>query len=385
MPKSNIDKVNENLFKRAVENLQYYFTTIEKHTLSQLHQKRISKEVFLDRATNYLIDSLKIDKEIAEKAVEEFINNNFGYSILDELIEDKDISDIRIVNENNIRVKRLGKREGTNLSFKDKDEYIKFVNLVATKNRVNLSDLNASQIFTDKDTSPNFILRFSISTGFLNSTEIPYVHIRKIPKEKVTLDELIKRKMLDEKTKEYLIDKAKNGTGLLFTGKGASGKTTLMNALLEEIPEDNSGLVIQESEELFSNKHPELMFQHIISNRGEGKIQYTLGDLARQGLLMDLDYFIIGEIKGKEARYFLNAAYTGHKCWASVHGMNSIEAIDKLADYIKDATDYEKTDILKMLKYISPIIYMENYKVKEISEIVDWDEENKKLIFKKIL
>ena len=302
-----------------------------------------------------------------------------------ELIEDKDISDIRIINENNIRIKRLGKREGTNLKFKSKDEYIKFVNLIATKNRVNLSDLNASQIFTDKDTSPNFILRFAISTGFLNSTELPYVHIRKIPKNKVTIDKLIERKMLDEKTKEYLIDKAKNGTGLLFTGKGASGKTTLMNALLEEIPEDKSGLVIQESEELFSNKHPELMFQQIIMNRGEGKIQYNLGDLARQGLLMDLDYFIIGEIKGEEARYFLNAAYTGHKCWAYVHGMNSIEAIDKLTDYIKDATNYSKTDILKMLKYISPIVYMENYKVKEISEIIGWDEKEKQLIFKRIL
>ena len=385
MAKSNIDIVHEKLLKKSVDSLQYYFTNIERHTLSQLHQKKISKEIFIDRAVKYLTDSQKIDDEIAKKAVDEFINNNFGYSILDELIEDEDISDIRIINENNIRIKRLGKREGTNLKFKSKDEYIKFVNLIATKNRVNLSDLNASQIFTDKDTSPNFILRFAISTGFLNSTELPYVHIRKIPKNKVTIDKLIERKMLDEKTKEYLIDKAKNGTGLLFTGKGASGKTTLMNALLEEIPEDKSGLVIQESEELFSNKHPELMFQHIIMNRGEGKIQYNLGDLARQGLLMDLDYFIIGEIKGEEARYFLNAAYTGHKCWASVHGMNSIEAIDKLTDYIKDATNYSKTDILKMLKYISPIVYMENYKVKEISEIIGWDEKEKQLIFKRIL
>lgn len=70
-----------------------------------------------------------------------------------------------------------------------------------------------------------------------------------------------------------------------------------------------------------------------VINRGEGKIQYELKDLARNALLLDLDYFIIGEIKGDEAVHFLTAAYTGHQCWASVHGISSTEAIDKLADY----------------------------------------------------
>ena len=190
--------------------------------------------------------------------------------------------------------------------------------------------------------------------------------------------------MMDENIKEYLIEKAKTSTGILFTGKGASGKTTIMNALIDEIPTNKSGLVIQESEELFSKIHPELMFQHVVINRGEGKIKYTLKDLARTGLLMDLDYFIIGEIKGEEARYFLNAAYTGHKCWASVHGVNSTEAMDKLADYIKDAVDYTKADILKMLRYVSVIVYMEDFKVKEISEITGYDEDKKCLIYKRI-
>lgn len=70
-----------------------------------------------------------------------------------------------------------------------------------------------------------------------------------------------------------------------------------MNALIEHIPHDKSGLVIQENEELFSNTHPDLMFQHIVSAHGEGKIKYDLKDLSRNGLLVDLDYFIIGEIR----------------------------------------------------------------------------------------
>ena len=59
--------------------------------------------------------------------------------------------------------------------------------------------------------------------------------------------------------------------------------------------------VIQENEELFSNKHPDLMFQHVVTSRRQNEIQFDLKDLARNGLLTDLDYFIIGEIKGGEA------------------------------------------------------------------------------------
>ena len=59
--------------------------------------------------------------------------------------------------------------------------------------------------------------------------------------------------------------------------------------------------VIQENEELFSNKHPDLMFQHVVTSRRQNEIQFDLKDLARNGLLTDLDYFVIGEIKGGEA------------------------------------------------------------------------------------
>ena len=103
-----------------------------------------------------------------------------------------------------------------------------------------------------------------------------------------------------------------------------------MNTLLEEISYNNSCLVIQENEELFTTSHPDMMFQHVVTARHKGEQEYDLKDLARNGLLTDLDYFIIGEIKGGEALYFLNAADTGHKCWASCHGNSSTEAIKNL-------------------------------------------------------
>jgi len=157
-----------------------------------------------------------------------------------------------------------------------------------------------------------------------------------------------------------------------------------MNAMIEEIPLDKSGCIIQESDELFTD-HPDMMVQHVVSSRGESKIQYTLKDLAINGLLTDLDYFIIGEIKGGEAAYFMNAAYTGHQCWTSVHGVNSQEAMNKLVDYIKYETDYPRTEVLHMLRFMKCIIFMRDFKIDEISEIIGYEngELQYKLVYKR--
>lgn len=359
-----------------------YFTRIRSELITQLDRGRITKDVFIREVKDY-IRQLGIPDDIATKVYKNFSQFLWSYDILDELIDDPDIQDIKCLSWDTIRIKKFGKRYTQNLKFRSKEHYIRFVEHAAIKNKISISDQNALQNFVDKDSNQNAILRFNITTKFVNSTEMPYLHIRKISKNKYTLQQLIDAGMASKETFDYLIKAAATRDGILFTGKGASGKTTLMNFLIDKIPDTCSGLVIQENEELFS-KHPDLMFQHTVLNRGEGKIQYDLKDLARNGLLTDLDYFIIGEIKGGEALYMLNAAYTGHKCWASVHGASSTEAINKLVDYIKYQQDYTREEAMQMLTHIDTIVFMKDFKVAEIAEVTGWDEETKQLKYKNI-
>lgn len=256
---------------------------------------------------------------------------------------------------------------------------------VAAKNKTSISDIHALSTFTDKNSNSKFILRFNISTEFVNSVNVPYLHIRKIPKEKYTLEQLQMLGMMSEETLRYLKEQVKNSSGILIAGKGASGKTTLLNALLDCIPEEKSGLVIQENEELFSKTHPDLMFQHVVQPQGEGRVSYHLKELARNGLLTDLDYFVIGEIKGGEALYFLNACYTGHQCLATVHGKDSVQALDKLADYVKYESDYRKEDVLKMLSGMHCIVFMEQFRIQEISEVTGFCPEKQQLLYQRII
>lgn len=347
------------------------------------------------QAVEERLEKMQITNEFVLRQVyEELIRYLWGYYVLDELVNDREVSDIRVLNWNYVRYKKRGVRKKAEVTFIDREDYLQFVSMLAARNKKSLNDLNAVTYFTDQTGNSKFILRINICTTYICNQDSPILIIRKIPKEKYTIEQLMDRGMFDEKLAAYLIDKAKNAQGMIFTGKGASGKTTLLNTLLEHIDEGQSGVVIQENDELFVSEKKDEMgniipsrdiaFLHTVALAGEGKIEYTLEELTRNGLRMDLDYFIIGEIKGNEAAGFSMASYTGHKCWATVHGMNSYEGINKLADYIKQATGYGFTDCLKKLIGIEVVIFMKNFKVTEVTEIRGFDERRGDLIKKVI-
>ena len=257
--------------------------------------------------------------------------------------------------------------------------------MVAATNEINLSRINAMQTFLDKDSNDKFRLRFNISTEYINSNDLPLLQIRKIPKKKYTKEQLIELGLFTNEQNDYLIKKLEEGNLILFTGKGASGKTTMINYLIDQISHQKSGLAIQENDELFSDTHPEMIFQHVVTNKGEGKIQYLLKDLAVNGLLIDLDWFIIGEIKGGEAMYLMVATNTGHQCMASVHGNSAIEAMDKLIDYMTWESRYSKEELCSMFKHMDITIgYCKDFKLAEITNIKGYDEEKKEFKYHKV-
>lgn len=354
-------------FTVGAERIQF-----KKAQIGEVNPEEFAKNIqdYLQRYYDFLSTN---DRNII---VDKVLTGVYGNYILEDLINDEAISDIKVIAPDDIRIKVNGKRMTSNLHFIDGNDYVRFIEGLGIRNNLDFRE-KAIHVFTDKYTNPNFILRFNITTPYINSVPYPYLHIRKIRKEKYSIDDLIRFQMMDRDVANYLISKAKHGKGIVFTGKGASGKTTIMNTLLEKIPKGNSGLIIQESDELFLKTHPDFMIQHVTE-------EYSLKELARNGLLTDLDYFIIGEIKGEEALYFLNAAATGHKCWCSVHSASSRDAIGKLADYVMYESKYNKEQALYMLKELDTIVFMNHFKVTEISEIIGWDDEKKELTYKTV-
>ena len=91
---------------------------------------------------------------------------------------------------------------------------------------------------------------------------------------------------------------------------------------------------------------------------------------------------MIGEIKGKEARDFFTAAYTGAQCFGTLHANSARDAFKRLADLIKRTTDYSVSEIEYMLRTLRNVIFFDKEKYQAI-ELVEaqWDESTNTLEF----
>lgn len=359
------------------------YSTKKQPSLIQMKKGLISRESFLQEAEQYAQASYAISPRQVRELIALFEQYIFGYSRISPLIDDREISDIRIVSYDNIRVKKQGKRMDAGISFLSEKEYRQFVDYVATKNQVNISNLNAIQRFTDSDSHPDFILRFTVSMPLVNTYSEPYLCIRKVPRDFPEMQELINRGMLSRELAELLISRFRSGSTLICGGN-SSGKTTLLNALKETLPDDVAILVTQQADELTTKRHPDMMFLHSLPGSGESQVSYDLKNISIAGLTMDVDFFIIGEVKGDEALYLLNAAYTGQLCAATLHAPSADRAVDKLVDYAMYGSRYSREELMKMMECFTTLVFMEKYQVKQVFVNRGWNRETREMTYERL-
>lgn len=117
---------------------------------------------------------------------------------------------------------------------------------------------------------------------------------------------------------------------VLIAGGTASGKTTLLNALLAEVPQRERLILIEDTPEL-ALRHPNAV--GLLAARGDqGEAAVTAEDLLIASLRMRPDRIILGEIRGAEVLTFLRAINTGHPgSISTIHADSAERAIDQLA------------------------------------------------------
>ncbi len=187
----NNDEVEEGL-KTIVDD----YVSQKQARLLALKKGNITRAEFLKEAEEHIKKYIPLKEEARRELLDRFEEYVFGYSRLSVLIDDPDISDIRVVSHDCIRVKKKGRRMQCDIAFRDEREYRQFVDYVAMKNQANISNLNAIQRFTDSDSHPDFILRFTISMPLVNAYTEPYLCIRKVPKKFPLVGELVNEGMM---------------------------------------------------------------------------------------------------------------------------------------------------------------------------------------------
>ena len=398
------NRLVEEFYKKQSAGL---LTNLNKRNVDELD---VSREKILksirEELSNYESDCGASITEEQKDIIMELIDRElWGYGVIDPFIHEENVSDIKIYGCEKVMGKEIGCRRKLDVAFESDKAYLKFVSKLLERNKINLGTANAIQTFTDTSLE-DFILRITVISALLTDSSLPVVAIRKIPKNKYDLLNLEHKGMFKKGHKDNknrngtrcsrvfekmnpefgaLVQKMIHSKGILFTGKGASGKTTLMNAMISEIPHDESVMICQENAELFDLNHPDLFGCHVLTNTGDSKISYELGDLTRAALLVDLDRVIVGEVKnGSEAAGLSKASMTGHKCWTSVHGESCQMAVDKMADYISQATGYSTRDSLKQLLGFEYVVHLKDFRVDEVVRITGWNEADEGLAYETV-
>ena len=216
----------ESLPSARLSELVNDYLTQKQAVLLQVKMGKMSRDDFLEEVSGHIEHYYQYDGRERDELLECFEQYVFGYSVLSPLIDDAEISDIRVISYDNLRVKRAGVRMDAGVVFGSEKEYRQFIDYVATKNGVNISNMNAIQRFTDHDSHPDFILRFTISMPLVNTYDQPYLCIRKVPRDFPLLKKLVEKGMLDMETARLLALRFRKGSTLICGGN-SSGKTTI--------------------------------------------------------------------------------------------------------------------------------------------------------------
>ncbi|MGH2734491.1 MAG: CpaF family protein [Actinomycetota bacterium] len=158
----------------------------------------------------------------------------------------------------------------------------------------------------------------------------PVVSIRCFPRRMPVLADLVAREMLTEDQAAVLRAGVEGRRSLLISGATGTGKTTLLNALLNCVPGSERIVAIEETPELRPD-HPHVISLHARPPNLEGLGAVGLDQLVRAALRMRPDRIVVGEVRGPEALDALEALSTGHEgSMLTLHAHSPDDALERL-------------------------------------------------------
>jgi pilus assembly protein CpaF len=121
---------------------------------------------------------------------------------------------------------------------------------------------------------------------------------------------------------------------LIISGGTGTGKTTLLNALSNYIPEHERLITIEDAAELqLQQLHVGRLETRPPNAEGRGEIRQR--DLVKNALRMRPDRIIIGECRGEEAFDMLQAMNTGHEgSMTTIHANSPRDALKRLEQMV---------------------------------------------------
>ncbi|MEM7781008.1 MAG: P-type DNA transfer ATPase VirB11 [Pseudomonadota bacterium] len=129
---------------------------------------------------------------------------------------------------------------------------------------------------------------------------------------------------------EYLREAIRARRTILISGGTSTGKTTFLNAMLGEIPQDERVVLVEDTPEL---QCPGENTVGLVAVKGElGEAKVTPNELLQAALRLRPDRIVLGELRGAESVSFLRAINTGHPgSFSTIHANSLRGALEQLS------------------------------------------------------
>jgi len=160
----------------------------------------------------------------------------------------------------------------------------------------------------------------------------PIVHaptfaIRKKASSIFSLERYVDEKIMTASQKKNIVKAVRDHRNILVIGGTGSGKTTLTNAIIHQMVEENADeriVIIEDTGEIQCSAKNFIQYHTTL--------EVTMTHLLKTTLRMRPDRILVGEVRGPEALDLLMAWNTGHEGGvATLHANNAKAGLDRLA------------------------------------------------------
>lgn len=237
--------------------------------------------------------------------------------ILQELLEDDDITEIMINGCNDIFVEKNGRITRCDIVFESRERLTEVAQKIAAmSNRI----VNEARPIVDTRLEDGSRVNIVLPPAAIDG---PVITIRKFYDEPLTIEKLISINSISKEAAEFLKKAVEAKYNIFISGGTGSGKTTFLNALSNFIPKDERVITIEDSAELQIKGVNNLVRLEARNANAQGENEITIRDLIKSSLRMRPDRIIVGEVRGAEAIDMLQAMNTGHDGSLSTGHSNS--------------------------------------------------------------
>ena len=305
----------ERLYDRVIEKMDMTCDMEDEELQELIHEvlEEASKEEFIP-----LQEKIRISKEL--------FNAFRKLDILQDLIEDDEITEIMINGTDHIFLEKAGRIFESDRRFVSVAKLEDVIQQIAAgANRY----VNEASPIVDARLEDGSRVNVVLRPVALNG---PIMTIRKFPKEAVTMKQLIDWGSISQEAVNFLKILVESKYNIFVSGGTGSGKTTFLNALSDYIPKDERIITIEDNAELQIKGVSNLVRLEARNANLEGEGAVTIRDLIKSALRMRPDRIIVGEVRGDETVDMISSAMlNGHSGSMSTgHANNPMDMLHRL-------------------------------------------------------